>query len=144
MLCREQPQGCWVDHWSPWSTSHHQLHHQSGRWRTSCWWTPKISASLLLLYRCLAEAQVRVHLLVSAHLVLPRKPLLNRCFPFSIIREASEELHIPCWKIWKPVCSCHLSQRGCLVTTWCWRSWTVLWILFCSVPTTCAFFIIIV
>lgn len=148
MLCREQAQVMLdtplisMERWSPPVA-------QSGRWRTSSWWTPKISTGLLLLYRCLAEAQVRIHLLVPSHLVLQRKYLLNRCFSFSIIREASEELHLPCWKTWKSVictlaCSCHLSERGCLGTTWCWRSWIVLWILFCSVLDTSAFLTIIV
>lgn len=132
--------GCWISmkHQSPPAA-------QSGRWRTSSWWTQIISPSLLLLYRCLAEAQVIVHLLVPAHLVLPRKLLLNRK-PFSIIRGPSEEL--PCWKTSKTetctlACSCHLSERGCLGTTWYWRSWIVLWILFCSGFATFAYFIII-
>lgn len=148
MLCREQAQVVLdtplisMEQQSPSSA-------QSGRWRTSSWRTPKISASLLLLYRCLAEAQIRIHLLVPAHIVLPRKSLLNRWFSFSIIREASEELHLPCWKILKSItcslaCSWHLSERGYLGTTWCWRSWIVLWNLFHSVLATSAFTTIII
>lgn len=148
MVCREQAQVVLdtplisMEHQSPPAA-------QSERWRTSRWWTPKISASLLLLYRCLAEAQIRIHLLVPAHIVLPRKYLLNRCFSFSIIREASEGLHLPCWKTWKSItcslaCPCHLSEGCCLGKMWCWRSWIVLWNLFRSVLATSAFIIIIV
>lgn len=148
MLCREQAQVVldtpliFMERQSPPAA-------QSGRRRTSSWWTPKISAGLLLPYRCLAETQVGIHLLVPAHLLLPRKPLLNRCFPFSIIRETSEELHLPCWKTWKSVtctldCSCHVSDRGLSGDNLLLKILNSALILFCSVPATSSFFITIV